>query len=74
MSNAFGPESDGRITGKVYDRQSGHPIEYATVSVYNSNDSSLVTGIISNENGVFSIGGLDEGSYYAVVRFIGYTQ
>jgi len=73
-SHVLGAESDGKITGKVYDRQSGQPVEYATVSVYNSNDSSLVTGIISNENGVFSIGGLDEGNYYAEIRFIGYAK
>lgn len=43
------------IGGKVLDSDSGQPLAYATVSLYSLLDSALVTGGITDDNGVFSI-------------------
>ena len=62
----------GRIAGKVYDKQSNSPLEYATISLY-STDSSLVTGTISSNDGSFVIeAGL--GNYFAEIQFISYKK
>lgn len=71
---AEGSEGGGQVTGWVVDRASDTPIEYATVAVFSAEDSSLVTGTISDTQGRFETSRLDEGSYYVVVKFIGYEE
>lgn len=60
------------VSGKVTDSQSKQPIEYASVAVYKSNDSSLVFGTITGPGGDFLLTGLKSGKYYIEIRFIGY--
>ena len=48
-------EEPGILKGKLFDKKSKAPIEYATVAVYNSHDNSVVTGTVTNENGEFKI-------------------
>ena len=43
------------IKGKVIDIETDGPLEYATVSLFNSQDSTLVTGVITDMNGDFSL-------------------
>ena len=45
----------GQIVGKVVDKPSKAPISYVTVSLLNFGDSTLVKGVISNEQGEFRI-------------------
>jgi outer membrane receptor protein involved in Fe transport len=59
------------LTGKVIDAQSNAPIPYASVRVFKSADSSLVSGGITNDNGQFSID-VPLGRFYTLVEFIGY--
>jgi len=67
------PFNDGKITGTIQDKLLESTIEYATISLYQANDSSLVTGTITNPEGKFSIGNLHPGEYYLEASFIGYT-
>lgn len=60
------------ISGAVVENVENHPIEFSTVSVYNSIDSTLVTGVISDAKGKFTVKNLREGRYYAIVQFLGY--
>jgi len=68
------PDKEGIVKGKVYDIKSKQPVEYATVAVYSSVDNSVVTGTISDQNGEFRIKGLQPGSFYIVVSFMGYAD
>ena len=64
--------SQGKISGKVFDKKSGSPIEYATVAVLNAKDSSIVTGTVSESNGSFSVK-VANGRYLVRVSFMGYA-
>ena len=65
---------DGSVSGSVADSKSGNPLEFASVVLYSSVDSSLVAGVITNEDGVFSIPKVKKGSYYLLVQFVGYEN
>ena len=62
------------INGTLIEKNSRKPIEYATVSVYKTKDSSLVTGAISNDKGYFMIDKLPHGKYYLSVSALGYKN
>jgi outer membrane receptor protein involved in Fe transport len=49
----------------------GNPLEYATAALY-SNDGTLVSGIVSQSNGVVEINNIKTGEYNLEVSFIGY--
>lgn len=63
--------SEKEIKGVVIDTETGGPLEYATVSLFNSQDSTLVAGVITDVKGAFSIK-TKPGKYYVVVQFMGY--
>ncbi len=60
-----------QLTGKIVD-ETNTPLEYATAAIYNQNNSELITGVITDVDGVFSIKNLKKGTYYLEVSFIGY--
>lgn len=64
----------GKITGMVLDETTKHPMEYANIAIYNIEDSSLVTGGITDENGVFEITGTGFGEFYLEANFIGFNK
>lgn len=43
------------ITGKVIDKETNQPLEYATIAFYSHSDKKVVTGGITDMNGDFSI-------------------
>jgi hypothetical protein len=59
------------LKGTVKDDLKKEAIEYTSIAVYSSLDSSLVGGNISDINGNFSIGDLPDGSFYVKVSFLG---
>lgn len=62
------------IKGKVVDMDSQSPMEYANISVFQTTDSTLVTGGITNEKGEFSIDKISPGNYYVEANFIGFNK
>ncbi len=62
----------GIIKGKVVDSITKLPVVYANVSIFNSKDSSVVNGGVTNSKGEFVINGLKPGKYYSNISFIGY--
>jgi len=62
----------GGIKGLVTDGQSKQPVEYASVALLKSADSSLVSGTITKANGAFLFENLSAGKYLLKVAFIGY--
>ncbi|MCF8374127.1 MAG: TonB-dependent receptor [Bacteroidales bacterium] len=69
-----GPKGSGTLSGIVVDELSQHTLEYANVVVYKSIDSSLVTGTVSDENGIFKIDDIPFGMYYVKLKFLGYLE
>lgn len=61
-----------RITGKVYD-ESKAPAPYADIRLYHSNDSSFVSGVSSNEEGIFELN-TEGGKYYVTVSLFGLSS
>ncbi|MEM9548376.1 MAG: TonB-dependent receptor [Bacteroidota bacterium] len=66
------PPGDKKIKGKVVDGSSGQPMEFATVSIYSVQDSTLISGGITEIDGNFEFKVKVKGALYAVVEFIGY--
>lgn len=61
------------IEGKVVDKETGQPLEYATVTLYAMRDSSLVAGGVSNPDGKFAID-MRPGQFYASITYISYEE
>lgn len=66
------PTGNGKITGKIVDSVSSHPVEYATISLFLQGNKKPLTGTTSSISGNFVVTGLNEGSYKIVIEFIGY--
>jgi outer membrane receptor protein involved in Fe transport len=64
--------ANGTVAGVVVDGTRGETIPTATVALWSAQDSSLVTGAITNDDGRFSIDRVPVGSYYVRVSFVGY--
>jgi iron complex outermembrane receptor protein len=60
-----------QVTGKVVDK-TNFALEYATAAIYNQETNELVTGVITDINGVFVFDNLKKGTYYLEASFIGY--
>ena len=63
----------GHLIGKMIDEKSNSPILYVTVSLHNYLDSSLISGVITDEQGKFKIQDIIlNSSYILKCSFIGY--
>jgi len=62
------------ISGKVIDRISSKPIDYASVALYKNNTAIAETGVITDNKGNFSLLNLQNGSYYLKIEFMGYES
>src|SRR5690606_28217846 len=60
------------IKGIVLGKLNNEPLEYASVSLYRTSDSTLVTGAVSQAGGTFELTRLKAGDYYIKAHFIGY--
>ena len=64
--------SDIVLSGKVLDNDDSFPLEYATVTLVNSNDPKAITGGITDQNGEFNITA-PAGTYDIKVEFISFV-
>ena len=62
----------GSISGKVIDSSTKHTIEYANIIVFSLRDSLMVTGGVTNSEGLFNLTIDRPGNFKVEVRFIGY--
>lgn len=72
--NPEGLSDKGKIEGKVIDKAENIPVEYANIMIMNPDDSSMVTGGLTDLDGRFMIRDIPVGDYYIVVNFIGYEK
>ncbi|MES2426120.1 MAG: TonB-dependent receptor [Bacteroidota bacterium] len=70
--NAQNSPSKGKITGRVIDSVTKQPVEYATISIFKTGQSSPFSGAIANTKGDFVIDNLANGIYSIRIDFIGY--
>lgn len=61
-----------QLTGTVLDKEDNTPLEYATIALYNQSPKNLISGVVTNTNGVFSFDKLKKGIYSIEISFIGY--
>ena len=66
-------EVDGSVRGTVVDTESGDPVPGASVALYTTTDSTLVTGAAAQSDGRFLIEGLPGGRYDLAVTAVGYA-
>ena len=67
------PKNKAIVKGKVIDAQNGEALQFASISIYNSNSNSIVTGTISNEKGQFQLE-IPYGEYYVLIDFMGFAK
>jgi outer membrane receptor protein involved in Fe transport len=60
------------IKGQVVDASTNNPMEFTTVSIFSSEDSTLLSGGITDEKGLFAVDGRP-GNVYVLIEFISYT-
>ncbi|HEX5555780.1 MAG TPA: TonB-dependent receptor [Chitinophagaceae bacterium] len=63
----------GQVIGKVMESATNKGIGYATVGVLHAKDSSVVAGVLSGENGDFTIAQLPFGQFILRVNYLGYN-
>jgi iron complex outermembrane receptor protein len=61
------------VSGSLLDEQ-GKPMMYATASLINAQDSSIVKGAISNEQGIYSFDHIKKGKYIIKASTVGYEK
>ncbi len=59
------------VKGKVVNKDTGEPMEYATVSAFSLPDSTLVAGVITEPSGHFSLQ-LEKGRYSLHFQYMGF--
>ena len=64
----------GVVKGRVMDSATGEPFGNVTVALYAMPDSTLKGGVATDNAGEFTIQGIEEGSYYLIISFVGYQS
>lgn len=67
-------QNNPSISGSILDEASGEPVSYANVSLYETGEKQPVTGTFTDESGAFILQGINDGSYYLLVQFVGYDN
>lgn len=73
MAFAQSAAQSAQVSGSLQDEQ-GKPMMYATASLINAQDSSVVKGAISNEQGVYSFDHIKKGKYIIKASTVGYEK
>ena len=68
----MGGRANGQVIGRIVDGSTNKGIGFATVGVIRASDSSVVGGVLSKENGDFTVEDLPFGSYLLRVNYIGF--
>ncbi len=61
------------VKGRVFDKSTGQPMEYATVTVAALPDSAFVTGTVTQPDGTFELS-LDAGRFGLTIQYMGYKN
>ena len=64
--------TSAQLTGKIIDSEDSFPLEYGTAALYRQSPKKLITGVVTNEKGVFLFDKIKKGIYTLEISFIGY--
>ena len=62
-----------KISGSLLD-ENGKPMDYATVSLLNAQDSTVIKGTLSNETGTYNFEHINAGTYIIKATVVGYVK
>jgi iron complex outermembrane receptor protein len=65
-------EHSCNLSGRIIDGKSKSPIGFAAVTLHSKKDSSVITGSLTDEQGLFTINGVAPGLYRLKVKYMGY--
>jgi ferric enterobactin receptor len=68
------PKATGTLTGKIFDKSTNQPLEYATISIMNKQSGKTINGGIADVHGAFSISDIPYDTYRIAIGFIGYEN
>lgn len=60
------------VSGRVFDLSTGEPLPYATITMNDPENNTMLAGTIAGDNGRFVFTGLSRGEYIVNCSFIGY--
>lgn len=63
----------GKITGLVVTEAGSAPIEYASITLHNAADSSLISGVVSDAQGQFEMTAPAGSKVYLSIQFLGFS-
>ncbi len=66
--------AQNQIKGIVNDPATSNPVSYATVALYSLPDSTMKTGVVTNQDGLFAFNNLKKGLYFYEVSFVGFKS
>ncbi|MES2592887.1 MAG: TonB-dependent receptor [Bacteroidota bacterium] len=73
LSGTYAQVTSVTVSGIIKDKAAKTALSYVSVVVKTATDSSFVTGTVSNEEGLFTLGNIKPGNYFFEVSFIGYA-
>ena len=62
------------ISGKVFDKSTQQPLEYATITLISKQSGKVVNGTVADIKGVFRISNIPFDTYQIKIEFIGYEK
>jgi ferric enterobactin receptor len=64
----------GTLSGKVFDKSTNQPLEYATISIISKQSGKTITGTVADVKGAFVIPNIPFDTYQVNIEFIGYEK
>ncbi len=64
--------SIGRLYGKLIDSRTKEPVEFASVALFYYGKDSAIAGVLTKQNGDFSLDNLPIGGFKLRIQFLGY--
>ncbi len=70
---ATAQEQEIEVFGNLVEEETAQPVPYATVALYKTGTEELITGVISAEDGTFSVS-TTQTNFYVKISFMGYQS
>ncbi len=67
-------QNKATIKGRILDQTTNEPIEYASVTLSSTLDSTMLYGVVTDEKGVFEFVKVSPSEVYLSARFLGYEN